>query len=602
MAGRERYCGRSLVSAALMAGLSGLALHVGCATAAAESNSVTSAGSDHSELAPDRAVLRTPTAAATRPGTTRRDSRGERTGSDGAEAPTARPSALALTAAGSRGFFLEAGAVRQPRVHPPAVARVAAAAEPQTPWRDSSDPGMAAPAVISRPAAAVSTPAVRPPSESTGTVPPSMRVVQEFDAMVAQAFDATAERLGGLPANGLTELLQGVLLMVRDAWAEARLGRWPGSIFSRVPRYDHVVVVVLENHGPGEILGISDTDQPPVPYINNVLVPGAALMTASYGLQHPSQPNYYWLFSGSNQGITTDEPPILPDGTNTVNSTARNLYTELQALCRPKTFIGYVEGYEGSADLTSPGGVFSYSGTIASEPGTTGELDNVVRHMPWAGFANVPENVTVGFSSFGPDYDALPDVSFVIPALQHDMHNFDFGAAAENSDITTSDTSMANADAWLQQQINGYAQWALTHNSLLIVTTDEDSTADWITPPLTEKNYHGPQGELAITPGAPGFTSSAQGPSATAENPSGAAQSGPNPIFTLFYGAHVVPGAYSNPITNVNVLRTIEAAMGIRTKAGAQPAFVGTTAAGRHDPAFRFNDRAVTNVFSWCAW
>lgn len=423
---------------------------------------------------------------------------------------------------------------------------------------------------------------------------------------MTRALDAASTLLAGLPANGFTDLLQGALLLGRNSVADAKRGWTPLPTLGWVPRYDHIVVVVLENHSRDEILGVDDTNQSPVPYINTVLVPGGALMTSSYGLQHPSQPNYYWLFSGNNQGVTTDAPPIKTDGTNAVNATAPNLYTELQSQRRPKSFVGYVEGYSGPADLSQPEGVFTFTGSIASEPGTTGTLANVVRHAPWAGFTNVPQSVSQDFVSvgpdatFGPDFSTLPDVSFVIPALQHDMHNFGYGAVAENLDVATSDTSMANADAWLQQNIAAYAQWAVNNNSLLIVTTDEDSTPDWQTPPLPFVNYSGPNGHNPLEPGTPGFTSAAQGPSATANNPSGSGQSGPNTIFTLFYGAHVVPGTYSNPITNVNVLRTIEASMRIPTKAGAQPSFVGLASSGARDRSLRFNNHAVRNIFSVC--
>ena len=49
-------------------------------------------------------------------------------------------------------------------------------------------------------------------------------------------------------------------------------------------------------------------------------------------------------------------------------------------------------------------------------------------------------------------------MSFVIPNLQHDMH----------------DGTVAQGDTWLQTNLSGYATWAQTHNSLLVVTFDED--------------------------------------------------------------------------------------------------------------------------------
>jgi acid phosphatase len=40
------------------------------------------------------------------------------------------------------------------------------------------------------------------------------------------------------------------------------------------------------------------------------------------------------------------------------------------------------------------------------------------------------------------------------------------------------DGSIAQGDAWLKKNIDGYAQWAMTHSSLLIVTFDEDDASE----------------------------------------------------------------------------------------------------------------------------
>src|SRR5436853_945222 len=77
----------------------------------------------------------------------------------------------------------------------------------------------------------------------------------------------------------------------------------PARTQSSVPRPDHVVVVMEENHSYSEIIGSSAA-----PYINGLASQGA-LFTDSYGVEHPSQPNYLDLFSGSNQGITDDSCP-----------------------------------------------------------------------------------------------------------------------------------------------------------------------------------------------------------------------------------------------------------------------------------------------------
>lgn len=67
-----------------------------------------------------------------------------------------------------------------------------------------------------------------------------------------------------------------------------------------VPTPDHTVVVVFENHAYNQVIGSSSA-----PYINSLKTNGASL-SASYALTHPSQPNYFALFSGATQGITDD--------------------------------------------------------------------------------------------------------------------------------------------------------------------------------------------------------------------------------------------------------------------------------------------------------
>ena len=70
-----------------------------------------------------------------------------------------------------------------------------------------------------------------------------------------------------------------------------------------LPRPDHVVVVIEENHGYSQIIGSSSA-----PYINSLAKQGASF-TQSFAVTHPSEPNYLALFSGSTQGVTDDSCP-----------------------------------------------------------------------------------------------------------------------------------------------------------------------------------------------------------------------------------------------------------------------------------------------------
>jgi hypothetical protein len=89
----------------------------------------------------------------------------------------------------------------------------------------------------------------------------------------------------------------------------------------------------------------------------------------------------------------------------------------------------------------------------------------VRKHVPWVSFSNIPASTNVPFSAFPKDpekFGELPTVAIVIPNLVDDMHD---GQPAE---------SVPLGDRWLKDNLDAYYQWAKSHNSLLIVTFDEN--------------------------------------------------------------------------------------------------------------------------------
>ncbi|SHH77342.1 alkaline phosphatase family protein [Streptomyces sp. 3214.6] len=195
-----------------------------------------------------------------------------------------------------------------------------------------------------------------------------------------------------------------------------------------LPTPDHVVVVVMENHAYSQVIGSSSA-----PYINNTLKAGGANLTQSYGLTHPSEPNYYMLFSGSNQGRTDDSCVSVG------SISAPNLASEL--IAAGETWASYNES------LPSQGSTTCSSGNYAQ------------KHNPWFGFSNVPTSSAKTMTQFPTDYTTLPKVSFVVPNLCSDMH----------------DCSVSTGDTWIKNNLGAYATWAQTHNSILAVTFDEDN-------------------------------------------------------------------------------------------------------------------------------
>ncbi len=233
-----------------------------------------------------------------------------------------------------------------------------------------------------------------------------------------------------------------------------------------LPRPDHIVIVMMENKDQDDVIASSNA-----PYLNSLASQGANIRE-SYGVTHPSQPNYIALFSGSTQGVTNDDCPQ--------NLSAPNFGSELMSA--GYSFAGYAEDMPGEGSTVCDSGVYAR------------------KHNPWVDFNNIPSSSNRTWLEFPTDYNQLPTVSMVVPNLCQDMH----------------DCSVKTGDNWMSTRMNSYAQWAVQHNSLLIVQWDE--------------NHDGSDG---------------------------------NRIPTIIFGAHVVPGVYANWIDHYSILRTIEDMYGL---------------------------------------
>lgn len=260
------------------------------------------------------------------------------------------------------------------------------------------------------------------------------------------------------------------------------------SITSSLPKPDHVVILMEENHSYDQIIGSSLA-----PFINSLANEGASFSN-SHGVTHPSEPNYIALFSGSTQGMEGD--PCLPADQP---YTTPNLGHAL--ISAGYTFLGYAH------TMPSRG----YSDCFFGDSKINkGQHLYARKHCPWVNWQNAKENglsgdsVSIPMSEFPSDFTKLPTVAMVVPDMDHDMHN------------NGRDSGMVKiADEWAKLNISKYAEWAKTHNSLLIVTYDEDNGT-----PL-------------------------------------------NKIPTIFVGQMVKPGIYNDSINHYNVLRTVEKMYGI---------------------------------------
>jgi phosphatidylinositol-3-phosphatase len=78
-----------------------------------------------------------------------------------------------------------------------------------------------------------------------------------------------------------------------------------GSVPKGVPHYDHVFVIMMENHTYQQVVG-----NPTFPYLNTLISGNKVNVgTSYYAIGHPSLTNYLEIVGGSNFGVRSDNPP-----------------------------------------------------------------------------------------------------------------------------------------------------------------------------------------------------------------------------------------------------------------------------------------------------
>jgi hypothetical protein len=239
---------------------------------------------------------------------------------------------------------------------------------------------------------------------------------------------------------------------------EALIGlmRASSSVAAGIPQPDHTMIIMLENQTYTGIIGSSNA-----PYINSLL-PHAANFTNMHAITHPSQPNYIHFFSGESNGCFSNDP-ITPyaDPANGIPYqplTTPNLGAQL--LAAGKTFTAFAEGLPSVGwdkyTITSAVGTYYRDENPQANWMTDTNPDPINLHT-------LPISVHRPFTDYpSANFNLLPAVSWVHPTEEYTMHE---GPA----------NAVRDGDTWLHNKIDSYVQWALGHNSLLILTFDEDN-------------------------------------------------------------------------------------------------------------------------------
>jgi phosphatidylinositol-3-phosphatase len=206
---------------------------------------------------------------------------------------------------------------------------------------------------------------------------------------------------------------------------------------SGVPAFSHVYLLVLENEGFASLVG-----NPNAPFLNS-LIAGYGLATNYYGVDHPSEPNYLALFSGSTQGVTDD---------NDHEFAAANLADQLDA--HGKTWAVYAQDY--------PGNCFLGSSSNGKGEGIGAAGTYARKHNPAMSFTDITGNPVrcaqiKDLAAFDP---AATDFAMIVPNECNDMHS----------------CSVAVGDSFLRTFLPRITSSPAFAGSVLFVTTDEGTS------------------------------------------------------------------------------------------------------------------------------
>lgn len=206
------------------------------------------------------------------------------------------------------------------------------------------------------------------------------------------------------------------------------------------PAPTKVLVVVEENHSYSQMKN-------GMPFLSS-LSEEYGYATNWTALRHPSEPNYIAMVGGSTFGITDDKAPGVNSGRI---GSAGSVFD--QALAAGKTAATYAE--------SMPKNCHPYDYPDRS----LGKPTYAVRHNPWVYFESGRKGCLAhdqDLTSFGSDAagNALPNVGFLIPNLDHDAHN----------------GSLSAADSWLATQLSPvlHSTDFTSGKLVVVVTADED--------------------------------------------------------------------------------------------------------------------------------
>jgi hypothetical protein len=249
------------------------------------------------------------------------------------------------------------------------------------------------------------------------------------------------------------------------------------------PRYDHIFLLVDENHNFAQIIG-----NPNAPVIN-ALAGDYGLARNYHGVADPSEPNYVAMLGGSSFGIVDDEPYFWPGHT----AAEPNLMSQLEGA--HLSWKGYFQGmpYPGYRGYCFPA---KCNGIPDSD------TQYVAKHNGIPSFADMqtPANYAkqTPYQQLESDLASghAPNFSYIVPDECDDMHGAPPWCLDSNEPGTNEDDYLVSrGDAFVRQTVEAITSssvWSHGTNAI-VVTFDEGEEATEQIPAIVITS-HGPRG------------------------------------------------------------------------------------------------------------
>jgi hypothetical protein len=233
-----------------------------------------------------------------------------------------------------------------------------------------------------------------------------------------------------------------------------------------VARYDHVFVIVEENHGFADVIG-----NPAAPNLN-ALAARYGLATNYYGVAHPSEPNYVGLLGGDTFGVANDNPYYLnrvarPSLISQLDGAGISWKAYLQGLPHP--------GYQGICYPANCNGAPDKDPLYVSKHNGISNFTTSLNAPDWS--RQVPIQQLAGDLRRG----TVPAFGYVIPDECRDQHGdppycVDSGSPGNPQDQRL----VAVGDRYLGElvaTITGAKFWAKGNNAIAIVYDEGNGDA-----------------------------------------------------------------------------------------------------------------------------